>query len=249
MGLGDRIYELRTKKKLSQGDLADILGVSRQSISKWETNCSTPDLDKLIRLSEIFGLSLDELVTGEDKRQETSNNTHNIAPQIVYIEKSQKNVLHAPQILGIILLSCSLLALVLFACFGKWNDLFEVFALCLPVALLGILCLFTKHPFLWCGWCGSALWWIHIFVLSARWEKAVMLLIIGIVLVIVSSLYTIYLHKNQRIHIPTCGWVVLVVLLAGALILLVANIIPPGTGTVTVPMEIPIAPDVSVVID
>ena len=62
MSLGERIYKLRTEKGMSQGDLADALEVSRQSISKWETNGSVPELDKLVTLSEIFGVSSDELV-------------------------------------------------------------------------------------------------------------------------------------------------------------------------------------------
>ena len=65
MNLGERIYRFRTEKNLSQGDLADRLDVSRQSISKWENNNAVPDLEKIIKLSEIFEVSLDELVKGE----------------------------------------------------------------------------------------------------------------------------------------------------------------------------------------
>ena len=69
MILGEKIYKLRTKQGLSQGDLAEHLNVSRQSISKWETGGSTPDLDKLINISQLFGVTLDELVL--DKKPET----------------------------------------------------------------------------------------------------------------------------------------------------------------------------------
>lgn len=64
MKLGENIYRLRTAKKLSQGDLAEQLEVSRQSVSKWENGVSVPDLDKLIRMSELFAVSLDTLVNG-----------------------------------------------------------------------------------------------------------------------------------------------------------------------------------------
>ena len=64
MSLGTTISRLRAEKKLSQGDLADALGVSRQSVSKWETDTSVPELDKLVKLSQLFGITLDELVTG-----------------------------------------------------------------------------------------------------------------------------------------------------------------------------------------
>lgn len=65
MHIGETIYRLRTEAGLSQSDLAEALGVSRQSISKWETGASVPDLDKLIKLRELFHVSLDTLVQGE----------------------------------------------------------------------------------------------------------------------------------------------------------------------------------------
>lgn len=64
MTLGEHICALRTARGLSQGDLAERLGVSRQSVSKWETDASVPDLDKLVNLSQTFGVTLDELVHG-----------------------------------------------------------------------------------------------------------------------------------------------------------------------------------------
>ena len=66
MRLGETIYRLRTEKGMSQGDLAEALSVSRQSVSKWETDGATPDLEKLIKLSELFGISLDTLVKGSE---------------------------------------------------------------------------------------------------------------------------------------------------------------------------------------
>ena len=66
MTLGENIVRLRTQKNWSQGDLADALEISRQSVSKWETDASIPELDKLLKLSELFGVTLDELVRGED---------------------------------------------------------------------------------------------------------------------------------------------------------------------------------------
>lgn len=65
MNLGENIYMFRTMRNMSQGALADALDVSRQSVSKWENNSATPELDKLIRMSELFGITLDELV-GKD---------------------------------------------------------------------------------------------------------------------------------------------------------------------------------------
>ncbi len=66
MSLGETLYRLRAEKNLSQGDLAEKLDVSRQSISKWENNSAVPDLEKIVKLSEIFDVSLDVLVKGEE---------------------------------------------------------------------------------------------------------------------------------------------------------------------------------------
>ena len=87
MNLGEKIYQLRTEKNISQGDLADRLDVSRQSVSKWENNTAVPDLDKLIKICDIFEISLDEL-TGREKREEKVPN--NINDIIARLSKNQK---------------------------------------------------------------------------------------------------------------------------------------------------------------
>ena len=65
MTLGEKIITLRKTQKLSQGDLAEKLNVSRQSVSKWETDASVPELNKLIMISNLFNVSLDELVKSD----------------------------------------------------------------------------------------------------------------------------------------------------------------------------------------
>lgn len=62
MTLGEKIYQLRTQRGLSQEMLGLQLGVSRQSVSKWETDQSVPDLEKVIALSELFEVSTDYLL-------------------------------------------------------------------------------------------------------------------------------------------------------------------------------------------
>jgi transcriptional regulator with XRE-family HTH domain len=64
MTIGDRLLKLRRERNLSQEDLANELDVSRQTISKWETNQSTPDFDKIVPLCNFFGITTDELLTG-----------------------------------------------------------------------------------------------------------------------------------------------------------------------------------------
>ena len=67
----NRLYELRKKHNLSQEELAEKLGVSRQAVSKWERSEASPDTDNLIALAKIYDLSLDELIYGE--KEESSN--------------------------------------------------------------------------------------------------------------------------------------------------------------------------------
>ncbi|MDE5946147.1 MAG: helix-turn-helix domain-containing protein [Oscillospiraceae bacterium] len=62
MEFNNKLYHLRKQKGLSQEELASCLNVSRQTISKWEVGDSTPDMEKLIAISDLFEISLDELV-------------------------------------------------------------------------------------------------------------------------------------------------------------------------------------------
>ena len=67
MSLGQILMELRKEKHLSQEEVADQLNVTRQSVSKWETDQSTPDFDKILPICELFGITTEELITGEKK--------------------------------------------------------------------------------------------------------------------------------------------------------------------------------------
>ena len=62
MKFNERLLELRKKKGWSQEELAYKLDVSRQTISKWEAGQTTPELEKLVKLSEIFEITVDELL-------------------------------------------------------------------------------------------------------------------------------------------------------------------------------------------
>ena len=64
MNIADRIQSLRKQKGMSQIELADAIGVSRQAVSKWESEQTIPDLDKIVAMSEIFGTTTDYLLKG-----------------------------------------------------------------------------------------------------------------------------------------------------------------------------------------
>lgn len=73
MIFGDKILTLRKKSGMSQEELADKLGVSRQSISKWESSQSIPDLNRILDLGKIFGVSTDYLLKDEMEAVEFSD--------------------------------------------------------------------------------------------------------------------------------------------------------------------------------
>ncbi|RVU71460.1 MULTISPECIES: helix-turn-helix domain-containing protein [Lactobacillus] len=65
--VGQRIKNYREDAQLTQDNLAQKLNVSRQSVSKWEKGGSLPDIDRLVAMTELFNISLDKLILGQDK--------------------------------------------------------------------------------------------------------------------------------------------------------------------------------------
>lgn len=72
MDFNNKLYELRKQKGFSQEELANRLNVSRQTISKWEVGESTPDMEKLAAISDLFEVSLDELVLDKAPKAEAT---------------------------------------------------------------------------------------------------------------------------------------------------------------------------------
>ena len=88
MNLSDRIQYLRKARGISQEGLADQIGVSRQAVSKWESEQSMPDLDKIISMSDYFEVTTDYLLKGIEpvvqKEEEQSIKHRRIASNICY---------------------------------------------------------------------------------------------------------------------------------------------------------------------
>ena len=68
MSLGNQLLNLRKSKHLSQEEAAEKLEVSRQTISKWETDQSTPDFDKIVPICELYGITPDQLLLGKENK-------------------------------------------------------------------------------------------------------------------------------------------------------------------------------------
>ena len=107
MKFNDKLMKLRKENSLSQEELAEKLGVTRQTISKWELGQTTPDMEKLSQISNVFGVSVDELLNeaGDNYQTDNLNSTE---------KKKNKNII-------IIILVGVIVVLLGFAIFSVFN--------------------------------------------------------------------------------------------------------------------------------
>lgn len=163
MNLGETICRLRKKAGMSQSDLAEKLDVSRQSVSKWETDAAVPDLEKLVKMGEIFGVSLDGLVKGETVEREKQE-----VPPVPASRPERTKAQKA----GIVLLCIFVvLALLLAVSFGLGGMI-----LGLPVLIPALFCLLAKkHPVLKALWADFFL--VHAYMVAATGIQAAQILL------------------------------------------------------------------------
>ncbi len=104
MALSKKLYDLRKQRALSQEQLAEQLGVSRQAVSKWESGKAVPETDTLIAISQYFAVSLDELV--KEGPAVPPADAHPASPQAQTNHGREKRILGAAVcILGAVLLT------------------------------------------------------------------------------------------------------------------------------------------------
>ena len=147
MNLGEKISKYRNEKSLSQDDLARILDVSKQSISDWENNKVVPELSKLIKMSELFQVTIDVLVKeNSTKDMDSHNKTQAILEELHITIATRK-------ISGTILLSLGYITfLIITMKLGISNFVFSCL-LSSPLIICGIICFsFKNHLLLWCSW-------------------------------------------------------------------------------------------------
>lgn len=226
MTLGENITRLRTEKGWSQGDLADALDVSRQSISKWETDSSVPELDKLLKLSELFGVTLDALVRGERAAEPNAEGSQTEpTPHTNPARSTQK-------LIGVTLLcSGALVALAMLVLGGAMSALLYS----LPFFACAIVCFATRsHVELWCGWAvffsyqfymryATGISWRNVFLtffwtyemnyirLALAWvEFALITLLIALTLYAYRK--SLIAVTKQKVYCIISGWLLLFVL-------------------------------------
>ena len=175
MTLGEKIARLRARQGMSQGTLAEELGVSRQSVSKWETDASVPELDKLVKMAQLFGVSLDELVTGNTASTQKSDPVTGpaeipVPPAAPEQAAPVKQALSHQQILGVVLLAFGGLCLIVFTVVGIFTGLWLLgLFIGLPFLLCGAICLLCKKNVgLKCAWAVFVPLWILLTVIMVR---------------------------------------------------------------------------------
>lgn len=104
MNMADRIQSLRKAKGISQEEFADRVGVSRQAVSKWESEQSTPDLEKIIIMSDFFGVTTDYILKGIEPAEDKEQKDREVAGKVLYIA------------------STAFVAIGLFCAFGGWYE-------------------------------------------------------------------------------------------------------------------------------
>ena len=122
MTLGEKIAKQRKELNYTQEQLADVLGVSRQSISKWESDIAYPETDKLIELGKLFDCSMDYLLKEEVTEKsgaQTSDFTEKIKEisRNVMTEKNNRKAKGILKIIGIILaaaLTIDIISMILY---------------------------------------------------------------------------------------------------------------------------------------
>ena len=140
MNLAENIYRFRTEQNMSQLDLADALEVSRQSVSKWETGAAVPELDKLMKMCDLFDVSLDVLVGRA------------VPAAVAPAQPTLRWLSSIPtrKLVGGILFAC---AFLFFLAFIIKNSIWEGILWTLPLVGCGLVCFFCpRHTGLWCAW-------------------------------------------------------------------------------------------------
>ena len=102
MNMAERIQYLRKTDGLSQEELANKMGVSRQAVSKWESEQSSPDLEKIIIMSNFFGVTTDYILKGMEPVKDKEQKSKEITSKVLFIS------------------STAFVAIGLFCAFGGW---------------------------------------------------------------------------------------------------------------------------------
>ena len=219
---------------MSQGDLADALDVSRQSVSKWENNSAVPELEKLMKMSEVFGVTLDQLVGKEAPTPPPAP-----APEVIIREATPPH-----RTIGIILLCFGLLVTLLLSILGG----FVVGVLLgLPFTIVGCICIASTEGILFkCVWAFSSIYvpLLYYFMLNFIGFGPSTRIGILVVWFVILALISLILHRKGKLSPDSKKLMIGCILIAVVLFILlgIANsMLYQSTAIYTNTEEIPIS--------
>lgn len=147
--IANRLLQLRKERGLSQEELADQLGISRQAVSKWERAEASPDTDNLICLAKLYNVSLDYLLQTEDSLETIKTEQIKEEAKIGVEEDAEDEDAKKPKVLnmlsGLIPVLITITYFVLGGVFNLWHPGWLVF-LFIPVFLTLIDAIYFKRP-------------------------------------------------------------------------------------------------------
>ena len=139
MDLGQKLLDLRKSKNLSQEEAAEKLNVTRQTISKWETNQSTPDFDKIVPICNLYGIDTNELLSGDVRKVDVSGNVN-----VVINDKKEITKKRAGGIAVGVLLYILSVAWIVFSVAGmNWNPVVSTAVFLVIIAIATFLIVYT----------------------------------------------------------------------------------------------------------
>lgn len=143
MNIGERLLELRKQKGLSQEEVADQVGVTRQTVSKWEVGESKPDFDKIIPLCDLFSITTEELLRGEKNEGEQT-----LDKEEIYDRRALKRKTAKVLSISIFLYFLSIIWIILASSFESMSDEFmvSIFLLICAIATSMIVYHFVSIP-------------------------------------------------------------------------------------------------------
>lgn len=101
---GNFILELRNEKKLTQQELANMIPIGREAISKWERGKNYPDIQSLMKLSEIFNIGINELLYGERKNKDNNQKIENVTLELIADRNKKKKIIFSLLTLLVVLI-------------------------------------------------------------------------------------------------------------------------------------------------
>ena len=157
MKLAEKIYTLRKKAGLSQEALAELLGVSRQAVSKWETGEAVPELPKLVLLARTFGVTTDWLLSEDEPEPPAPARQKTEAEEEKPREEKQANWVDSlPGVIGKLIRKYGWLFGVYVAAGGAVFTVFGVIARAMARSVASLFAFNTSQPGLDIIWQGGA---------------------------------------------------------------------------------------------